>query len=76
MRWVMPTAQPPNASSSQALGKSGEDIQSAQIQSIALDEKTTSNNNIDDSSQLQPSSGEGGQFGVQAGADHSNSARN
>ncbi|BBH08058.1 winged-helix DNA-binding transcription factor family protein [Prunus dulcis] len=77
MRWVMPTAQPPNASGSQALGKSGQDILSAQIQSIALDEKTASNINIENSSQPQPSSGEGaGQFGVQAGADRSISARN
>ncbi|PQM32977.1 la-related protein 1C [Prunus yedoensis var. nudiflora] len=77
MRWVMPTAQPPNASGSQALGKSGQDILSAQIQSIALDEKTASNINIENSSQPQASSGEGaGQFGVQAGADRSISARN
>ncbi|TQD80979.1 hypothetical protein C1H46_033459 [Malus baccata] len=75
-RWVMPAAQPPNASGSQALGNSGPDTLSAHIQSIALDEKTT-NNNVENNNQPQPSGGDGtGQFGVQAGADRSISARN
>ncbi|KAB2618210.1 la-related protein 1C-like [Pyrus ussuriensis x Pyrus communis] len=63
-RWVMPAAQPPNASGSQVLGNSGPDMLSAHIQSIALDEKTTKNN-VENDNQPQPSSGDGtGHFGV------------
>lgn len=77
MRWVMPAAQSPTVSGSQTLGKSGNDMLSAHIQSISLDEKTTNNNNIQNNSQPQPSSGDGaGQFSVQGGADRSISARN
>ncbi|XP_061998826.1 la-related protein 1C-like [Rosa rugosa] len=77
MRWVMPAAQPPAVSSSQTLGKSGNDMLSAHIQSISLDEKTTNNKNIQNNTQPQPSSGDGaGQFSVQGGADRTISARN
>nr|XP_004287781.2 PREDICTED: la-related protein 1C-like [Fragaria vesca subsp. vesca] len=77
MKWVMPAAQPPTVSSSQTLGKSGNEMLSAHIQSISLDEKTTNNNNIQNNSQPQLSSGDGaGQFSVQGGADRSISARN
>ncbi|XP_050383026.1 la-related protein 1C-like [Argentina anserina] len=59
MKWVMPAAQPPAVSSSQTLGKPGNDILSAHIQSISLDEKTANSNNFQNSSQQQLSSGDG-----------------
>ncbi|XP_048431429.1 la-related protein 1C-like [Pyrus x bretschneideri] len=75
-RWVMPSAQPPNASGSQTPGRAGPDMLSAHIQSIALDENTT-NNNVENNNQPQLSNGDGtGQFGVQAVADRPISARN
>lgn len=58
MKWVMPAAQPPTVSSSQTLDNSGNDMVSAHIQSISLDENTT-NNNIQNYSQPQLGDGAG-----------------
>lgn len=72
MRWVMPpSVQFPNIPSPRTPGKSDNDMLASRVQSIALEEKTSSHGHP------QLSDGEGtGQFSVQAGADRSISARN